>query len=42
MYLPFIFLKKIIDLLVSWCHGVDVSDDVNTTKTIRRVNEKMF
>ena len=23
-------------------HGVDVSDDVTTTKAIRRVNDKMF
>ena len=25
-----------------WRHGVDVSDDVTTTKAIRRVNDKMF
>ena len=34
------FVKKIMYLLR--CHGVDVSDDVTTTKAIRRVNEKIF
>ena len=29
-------------LAISWRHGVDVSDDVTTTKAIRRVNDKMF
>ena len=38
MYPPFIFVKKIMDLLAS---SVDVSDDVTTTKAIRCVNDKM-
>ena len=25
-----------------WRHGVDVSDNVTTTKAIRRVNDKML
>ena len=39
MYPPFIFVKN------KWIYlrrGVDVSDDVTTTKAIRRVNYKMF
>ena len=39
MYPPFIFVK------IKWIHwtlGVDVSDDVTTTKAIRRVNDKIF
>ena len=39
MYPPLIFVKKLMDLLAS-C--IDVSDDVTTTKAIRRVNDKMF
>ena len=39
MFPPFIFVKKI---WIYWRHGVDVSDDVTTTKAIRRVNDKMF
>ena len=27
---------------IYWPHGVDISDDVNTTEAIRRVNDKMF
>ena len=27
---------------IKWRLGVDVSDDVTTTKAIRRVNDKMF
>ena len=27
---------------IYWCHGVDVSDDVTTTKALRRVNDKML
>ena len=27
---------------IYWRHGVDVNDDVTTTKAIRRVNDKMF
>ena len=38
MYPPFISVKK----WIYWRHGVDVSDDVTTTKAIRRVNDKMF
>ena len=39
MYLPSIFVKNI------WIyrrHCYDVSDDVTTTKAIRRVNDKIF
>ena len=39
MYPPFIFVKN---KWINWRHGVDVSDDVTTTKAIRRVNDKMF
>ena len=39
MYPPFIFVKKI---MIYWRYGVDVSDDVTTTKAMRRVNDKMF
>ena len=39
MYSPFIFIKKKI---IYWCHGVDVSDDVTTSKALRRVNDNMF
>ena len=39
MYPPFIFVKKI---MFHWRFDVDVRDDVNTTKAIRRVNDKMF
>ena len=39
MYLPLIFVKN---KCINWRHGVDVSDDVTTTKAIRRVNYKMF
>ena len=39
MYPPLIFVTKLMDLLR---HGVDVSDDVTTTKAIRPVNDKMF
>ena len=38
MYPPFIFVKK----WIYWRHGVDVNNDVTTTKAIRRVNDKMF
>ena len=38
MYPPFIFVKK----WINWRHRVDVSDNVTTTKAIRRVNDKMF
>ena len=38
MYPPFIFVKN---KWINWRHGVDVSDDVTTTKAIRRVNDKM-
>ena len=38
MYPPFIFVKK----WIYWRHGVEVSDDVTTTKAIRRDNDKMF
>ena len=27
---------------IYWRHGVDVNDDVTTTKSTRRVNNKMF
>ena len=36
MYPPFIFIKS---NWIYWRHGVDVSDDVTTTKAIRRVND---
>ena len=39
MYPPFIFVKN---TWINWRHGVDVSDDVTSTKAIRRVNDKMF
>ena len=39
MYPPFIFVKN---KWINWRHGVDVSDDVNITKAIRRVNDKFF
>ena len=39
MYPPFIFVKK---LWIYWRHGVDVSDDVTTTKAIKRVTDKIF
>ena len=39
MYPPFIFVKN---KCIYWRNGVDVSDDVTTTKAIRRVNDKMF
>ena len=39
MYPPFIFVKN---KWIYWRHGVDVSDEVTTTKAIRRVNDKMF
>ena len=32
------FRKK----MIYYCHGVDISDDVSTTKAIRRVNKKTF
>ena len=38
MYPPFIFVKN----FRNWRHGVDVSDDVTTTKAIRRVDDKML
>ena len=40
MYPPFILVKKI--KWIYWRQGVDVSEDVTTTKAIRRVNDKMF
>ena len=39
MYPPFIFVKK---KWINRRHGVDVSDDVTTTKATRRANDKMF
>ena len=39
MYPPLIFVEK---KWINWRHGVDVSDDVPTTKATRRVNDKMF
>ena len=39
MYSPFIFVKN---QRIYWRHGVDVSDNVTTTKAIRRINGKMF
>ena len=39
MYSPFISVKN---KWIDWRQGVDVSDDVTTTKVIRRVNDKMF
>ena len=39
MYPPFIFVKN---AWIYWRYGVDVSDDVTTTKAIRRVNDKMY
>ena len=38
MYPPCFFVKK----WIYWRHCVDVSDDVTSTKAIRRVNDKMF
>ena len=38
MYPPFIIVKK---KRIYWRHGVDVSDDVTTTKAIRCVNDKI-
>ena len=40
MYPPFIFVKK--NKWIYWRLDVDASDDVTTTKAIRRVNDKMF
>ena len=39
MYPPSIFVKN---SWIYWRHDVDISDDVTTTKAIRRVNDKMF
>ena len=39
MYLPFIFVIK---KMIYWRQNVEVSDDVTTTKAIRRVNYKIF
>ena len=39
MYPPFIFIQK---LRIYWRHGAGVSDDITTTKAIRRVNDKIF
>ena len=39
MYPPFIFVKII---WIYWRQGGDVSDDVTTTKAIRRVNDMIF
>ena len=39
MYPPFIFVKK---KWIYWHQGVKVSDDVTTTKAIRRVNDRFF
>ena len=39
MYPPLIFVKN---KWINRRHGVDLSDDVTTTKAIRRVNRKMF
>ena len=39
MYPRFILVKK---NEFYWRHGVDLSDDVTTTKAIRRVNDEMF
>ena len=37
-------LKKVFikNKWINWPYGVDDSDDVTTTKAIRRVNDKMF
>ena len=40
MYPPFIFVKK--KEWIYWRHGVDVSDDVTTSKALRRVNDMIF
>ena len=40
MYPALIFVKK--NKWIYCRHGVDVSDDVTTTKAIRRVSDKMF
>ena len=39
MYPPFIFVNN---KWIYWRHGVDIGDDVITTKAKRRVNVKMF
>ena len=39
MYPPFTFVKN---KWIYWRQSVDVSDDVTTTKSMRRVNDKMF
>ena len=39
MYPLFIFINN---KWIYWRHGVVVSDDVSTTKAIRRVNDKIF
>ena len=39
MYPPLIFVKS---KWIYWRYDVDVSNDVTTTKAIRRVNDKMF
>ena len=46
MFVEFVIFKRLTILvhLIYWRLGVDVSDDVTTTKAIRRVNDnlKMF
>ena len=39
MYPPFTYLKN---KWINWRQGVDISDDVTTTKAIRRVSDKIF
>ena len=39
MYPPFIFVKN---TWIFWRQGGDNSDDVTTSKALRRVNDKMF
>ena len=39
MYPAFIFVKN---KWIYWRQGVDVRDNVTTTKAIRRVNDKIF
>ena len=39
MYQPFIFVKN---NWIYWRQGVEVSDDVTSTKALRRVYDKMF
>ena len=39
MFPPFSFVKN---KWINWRHGVGVSDDVTSTKAIRRIDDKMF